>query len=722
MPSTGQTTSLFPFRVPLYRDRAQGIGGTVLTLEQRKTLNRATGAPPQLSAVPGGSAPLSDGIELPRGRFTRGGSTDMIPRACAVVLIIILSIVAGCSSSPGPADAWHSLGGPYARDVATLFADPSRAGTVYAALTTGELFRSSDNGTTWNTITSLGPGVRPYRFIASVDSPLVLFCATNTGLFVASPSRRQWRHIAIGNPGDAIGVHTFVADPWKPSTWYVGTDGWGIYKSTDSGTSWFESNGTPAVLAGSTVVDLVIDVARPNHVLAAVNGMGLVESENEGKQWTRWTEEFSPTGSQVVRVFRQKNLVIYATTSGSVQRSTDDGRSWSPTRIGRETGRILTLEQAPSLPNALLAGTSEGPLLSTDFGLTWSDAAGALPHVPCSAAFGAGKNSREYFAFGEAIGLRRTVDGGFTWEVSDEHLGGSTLRLLATNQEGNRIYAALTRSVLAYDRTGGGWAPAGVGLEGDTVRALSVSNASSLSAIASTSAGVFKTTDAGRSWNPLTSRLPVTPRVLDIQPLVESRVLASGDQGLFISSDAGVSWVHSLPVTSRFDVRSFTFMPTDASIVYAATANTASIISHDGGFSWEPSRYGITSRSITTITVDDQDPSVAYAWTPDGESYRTTNAGLEWNRYAPAWNPGDSVLLAVDRFTPSHAVAMIRSRELFFTQNGGGTWFPLPARKVPGEVTALLWNQSSATLYAAVRNKGLYMLSLRPLLAPILGE
>ncbi len=106
-------------------------------------------------------------------------------------------------------------------------------------------------------------------------------------------------------------------------------------------------------------------------------------------------------------------------------------------------------------------------------------------------------------------------------------------------------------------------------------------------------------------------------------------------------------------------------MPTDASVVYAATGNTASVISHDGGITWEPSRYGISSRSINVITLDDQDPSIAYAWTPEGESFRSTNAGLEWNRYAPPWNPGDSVVLAVDRFMPSSAVAMVKNRQLY---------------------------------------------------------
>ena len=277
-----------------------------------------------------------------------------------------------------------------------------------------------------------------------------------------------------------------------------------------------------------------------------------MESPDGGTQWTRLTEEFTPTGSQIVRVLLDKNIVVYATGSGSVQRSIDDGRSWSPTRIARETGRIFSFERSPNQPEVLLAGTSEGPLVSTDFGLTWSGVSGSLPHVSCSTAFGSEKRTGVYYAYGEAIGLQRTTDNGFNWESADEALGGSTIRLLATDEQGDRVYTVLTRSILNYDMSSGQWArcrdwtgrrhrPGSVGLNGIV----------SFSHLVDDVSGSSRLTDGGRLWSPLSTRLPLIPRVLDIQPRVKMRVLASGDQGLFISTDAGETWVHSLPVADR---------------------------------------------------------------------------------------------------------------------------------------------------------------------------
>ena len=162
----------------------------------------------------------------------------MIQRVFLFSLTVTFFLFSGCSSSPGTGDSWQSLGGPYARDVATVIADPSRPGIVYAALTTGEILRSVNNGTTWDPLASFGRGVLPYRFLASVDTPVVFLGATDAGLFVASANRRQWRKLLLGDLPPNTGAHTVAIDPWKPSTWYAGTDGHGIsYKSTDAGTT-----------------------------------------------------------------------------------------------------------------------------------------------------------------------------------------------------------------------------------------------------------------------------------------------------------------------------------------------------------------------------------------------------------------------------------------------------------------------------------------------------
>ncbi len=92
-----------------------------------------------------------------------------------------------------------------------------------------------EHGTTWDPLASFGRGVLPYRFLASVDTPVVFLGATDAGLFVASANRRQWRKLLLGDLPPNTGAHTVAIDPWKPSTWYAGTDGHGILQINGCG-------------------------------------------------------------------------------------------------------------------------------------------------------------------------------------------------------------------------------------------------------------------------------------------------------------------------------------------------------------------------------------------------------------------------------------------------------------------------------------------------------
>ncbi len=646
----------------------------------------------------------------------------MISRSLLFALTTAATCLYGCGPSQLTPGSWIPLGGPYAREVAAILADPTHPGTVYAALTNGDIYSSENDGTRWDGIVSLGGDVLPYRFTVVGENPPIIAVLTNRGLYRAPEEGLRWIPMATPPLPRRTGIHALMIDPWKTSTWFIGTTGYGIYKSDDSGHSWVASNGSLPGLSSSIVADLAVDPSAPNEIVAAVDGLGLVLSTDFGKEWTRLTEGFTPTGSQIIRVFRDGNTIVYATNSGSVVRSVDGGHSWIPSIEAHEGSAAFSFERSFRSPRILTIGTAEGPLESSDFGSTWKDLAGTLPHLPCSVASRHDPASAGFFVFGEAIGLQRTSDHGMHWDAADHALGGSTIHHLSTDEDCGLIYAAITRSVMTYNAATETWSNPGVGLKGDSVRDICVSMTNPLIAVSATDLTAFKTLDGGKTWRELSTRLPFVATSLEMCPRVGTRVLAASDEGVFISTDAGLSWAHSQPVSERYDVRSFTFMPTDVSIVYAATANTASIISHDGGFHWEPSRYGIDTRSIGLITLDDLNREVAYAWTPRGESYRSTNGGMEWNRYAPPWNPTDTVLLAADRFVPSKIVAIVNNRSLYYTAAGGGTWYPLDIHDIPGTITAALWSEKTGVLYAAVLHRGLYMVPLRGMIASLTGD
>lgn len=145
------------------------------------------------------------------------------------------------------------------------------------------------------------------------------------------------------------------------------------------------------------------------------------------------------------------------------------------------------------------------------------------------------------------------------------------------------------------DATFGTWQPLGPGNIGGRVRGLVIDPANPSTMYAGTaSGGVMKTTNGGATWSPLTDFLPV----LTVSSLVmdpsnsQTLYLGTGEvargAGIFKSTDAGQTW-NQLPQTTTTDfhaVYSLAIVPSRPTHIYAATA-TGIFVSTDAGVTWK---------------------------------------------------------------------------------------------------------------------------------------
>jgi photosystem II stability/assembly factor-like uncharacterized protein len=506
----------------------------------------------------------------------------------------------------------------------------------------------------------------------------------------------------------------FAIDQWNPSLQYLATQNHGVWRSTDGGRTWVGSSSELPGLDTMAVDVILIDNSRPNHVFAAARGVGVIMSPDAGQTWRRLTPEISASGSQVTELLlgaSGQNDVLYATTSGSILRSTDGGATWRMSRKPLDSGTIFSLKASPIDPKTVIAGTESGLIMSHDFGNHWFDCSGTLPHVPCSGFISS--DGATMYAYGVSLGAMRSTDEGGTWTAADDGLGGSTVTNLATNETGDLVYAALGGAVAVHDPHHPGWISSGPGLPGDTIIGITVDNGNAALAVVATTFGAYRTANSGRSWSTLSHSFPLTPDILEIHPHVRMRVFASGEPGLFASMDQGKTWAHTLPVTSSFGVRSFTFMQANAAIAYAATDRHGVIITTNGGLQWEEAKYGLTDVGIRLVTLDPNDQQIAYAWADDGMAYKTANQGLEWSRCGVPWKPGDHAIVISDRFVPSSVLALLPSSRLLRSSDGGATWRQAGDAGLVGEPTAFLWNDASSTLYIAFRHRGVFRIHVK---------
>ncbi len=168
--------------------------------------------------------------------------------------------------------------------------------------------------------------------------------------------------------------------------------------------------------------------------------------------------------------------------------------------------------------------------------------------------------------------------------------------------------------------------------------------------------GVFKTTDAGATWQSTGLSFLLTDgdgsliRKIYVNPANSNEVVACGVTGMYRSTDAGQSWT-MVQAGLFWDMIQD---PTTPSTLYGATgwvmnANagaTGIYKSTNFGQTWTALNTGMPGTGTVQrvkLAIAPSDPNYIYAITTDVFSglhgiYKTTNAGANWNFISPALN------------------------------------------------------------------------------------
>ncbi|MFN8587293.1 MAG: FlgD immunoglobulin-like domain containing protein [Candidatus Eisenbacteria bacterium] len=157
-------------------------------------------------------------------------------------------------------------------------------------------------------------------------------------------------------------------------------------------------------------------------------------------------------------------------------------------------------------------------------------------------------------------------------------------------------------------------------------------------------------TSAGVAWQPV-GPYNVGGRVtaLAVAPGATTLYLGSANGGVWKSTDSGVSWT---PVTDRtpiVSVGALALDPTDPNVLWCGTGESNGSVdsydgvgvwrSRDGGATWQNRGLTTTGR-ISSVAVDPLDPRIVYAGAmgrqfstgPDRGLYRSADGGATWTR------------------------------------------------------------------------------------------
>ncbi len=183
-------------------------------------------------------------------------------------------------------DNWAPLGSAPTLNPTSIAVDPLNYTTVYIAdgATPGEVYKSIDSGTTWQ---SLGSKVLFARSIAiSPHTAGVVYAGTDQGIFKTIDGGTSWTPFTSK-------AGKIVFDPVSSSTLYwlsnpFSFNSEGLFKSTDNGQTWIAVN---RGLNAPQAVALVIDPQKPST-------LHLASSSSSGTD--SFVTRINPTGSALV--------------------------------------------------------------------------------------------------------------------------------------------------------------------------------------------------------------------------------------------------------------------------------------------------------------------------------------------------------------------------------------------------------------------------------------
>ncbi|HZK75371.1 MAG TPA: T9SS type A sorting domain-containing protein [Candidatus Kapabacteria bacterium] len=250
---------------------------------------------------------------------------------------------------------------------------------------------------------------------------------------------------------------------------YAGTD-IGVYVSSNNGLNWsLKDNG----LLDSEIFSFA--ATSTGAVLAGTEGGGIFRSTNFGDTWAASSTGL-PDNSNILSMAsdRRGNLFAGHSTQG-VFYSSDDGIHWSARNSGMETQTIFALAIAPS--GTIYAGAIPFIFTSTDQGQHWDTAftpPGPMIGSTADEVLALAADSLGDIIAGTWHGHRyRLRSGSNTWDDISPATLATALEVKALAASGSVIFAGLFgASIVQSSDVGNSWIPDTIGLSDPKIFSL----------------------------------------------------------------------------------------------------------------------------------------------------------------------------------------------------------------------------------------------------------
>lgn len=657
------------------------------------------------------------------------------------IFFLILAGVVTATSASVSSGSWYPFSQVWGGPVGQIIIDPVNHRNLFATGGPGVL-ESTDQGGSWKPILSLPAGA----LAAGPKGTKTLYAGSyGDGVWRSADDGKTWQNASTGLPaGTNFGttwdyIEALAADPQDNGVVYAVTFGHGVYKTSDGGTGWVAINSGISNLIGvnGNISIVTVDPVAPQtlylgYISNAGIGSGLVyRSTDGGTSWSQTAYAGGPVEDLAIDPSHHTTLYVAGGSQG-LYVSTDSGAAWSSISLPAADAIDVAVDPFDS-EHLWVGGFNHGLYVSTDGGAHWAqgpnEAAGFIADITADPA----QSGVVYANSGSA--LMRSTDGGNSWM---NLVGGIPAPGAQQMVVDGRVMYVGTASGVVYKTTdqGIGWSALASGASyPEEISSLAQDPNDSATLYAASAFGIFKTTDGGAQWTLLDNGIPTFFATAVAVDSHDSQLVYAISSGFYKSTDGGASW-QPVEIGSNISPNGIISMAVDPSVsgvVYAGTGGTELFKSIDAGATWSPlgSPTSQDGAGVADIAINPRNSRNIYLTSSLGRAvYKSTDGGNTWSEISNGLPSGFAqASIQVDPRNPSILFAVqsylddgFLGHGAYVSYNGGAQWQPmdtglsavrskLPGIARPQVITAIGINPSTGQVYGVGSDSYIYTYS-----------
>lgn len=448
----------------------------------------------------------------------------------------------------------------------------------------------------------------------------------------------------FGNSNITSRMSSVKYDPLNPAVIYIGAACGGIWKSTNSGSTWTAKSDYEVSLAsGSIAIDpsntniIYYGTGEATFSVVSYYGRGLLKSTDAGNTWTNISAEL-PVSSYTSRIAIRPNYpaqLLAAMSGDGLYRSTNSGINWVRILSGRCDDVIFS----PTGDTVYVIGNGTGYKISANGGVSFYDNGTLIP------------GERNHIA------ICKSFPGTLYATIYNP---GSINVYKSTNSGGNFVQIASGQDF----NSGQGWYDLYIYVNPFDPNTAYVG-----------SIDIWRTTNGGLNFTNITNgygggNVHVDQHNLDFHPTDANQMLCVNDGGIWKSTNKGTNWINLNTNQSLTQFYRIASDPSNANHILGGTQDNGTQRT-TGTLNWSASYGGDGGE----VCFHKKNNSYILGETQGNGVFRSTNGGVSFSSAETGLSGSGSWIGPIVSHPDSNGIFYTARQQVFKTSDWGASWF-----------------------------------------------